>query len=104
MAYGYWKSGSADKESVFILHFRKPPFGSGFTIACGLAPAVELLERFRFAEDDLDYLPPPQPPFGSGFPIACGLAPAVELLERFRFAEDDLDYLATLQGNDGSPL
>jgi nicotinate phosphoribosyltransferase len=56
MAYGYWKSGTADKESVFLLHFRKPPFGSGFTIACGLAPAVELLERFRFAEDDLDYL------------------------------------------------
>jgi nicotinate phosphoribosyltransferase len=56
MAYGYWKSGMADREAVFLHHFRKPPFGSGFTIACGLAPAIEFLERFRFAEDDLEYL------------------------------------------------
>lgn len=56
MAYGYWKSGTWDRESVFLLHFRKPPFGSGFTVACGLAPAIEYLERFRFADDDLEYL------------------------------------------------
>lgn len=56
MAYGYWKAGTWDRESVFLLHFRKPPFGSGFTIACGLAPVIEFLERFRFAPDDLEYL------------------------------------------------
>ena len=56
MAYGYWKSGMWQREAVFLHHFRKPPFGSGFTIACGLAPAIEFLERFRFAEDDLGYL------------------------------------------------
>jgi nicotinate phosphoribosyltransferase len=56
MAYGYWKSGMWNREAVFLHHFRKPPFGSGFTIACGLAPAIEFLERFRFAEDDLAYL------------------------------------------------
>ncbi|HYU30593.1 MAG TPA: nicotinate phosphoribosyltransferase [Thermoanaerobaculia bacterium] len=56
MAYGYWKSGTWNREAVFLHHFRKPPFGSGFTIACGLAPAIEFLERFRFAEDDLEYL------------------------------------------------
>jgi len=56
MAYGYWKSGMASREAVFLHHFRKPPFGSGFTIACGLAPVIEFLERFRFAEDDLEYL------------------------------------------------
>jgi nicotinate phosphoribosyltransferase len=56
MAYGYLKSGSWNREAVFLLHFRKPPFGSGYTIACGLAPAIEFLERFRFAPDDLEYL------------------------------------------------
>ncbi len=56
MAYAYWKSGTADKEAVFHLHFRKPPFGSGFSLACGLAPAIELIEGFRFADDDLAYL------------------------------------------------
>src|SRR6185436_18428573 len=56
MAYGYWKAGTWDREAVFLLHFRKPPFGSGFTIACGLAPAIEFIERFRFTGDDLEYL------------------------------------------------
>lgn len=56
MAYGYWKTGTWDREAVFLLHFRKPPFGSGFTIACGLGPAIEFIERFRYAADDLEYL------------------------------------------------
>ena len=56
MAYGYWKSGTADKESVFHLFFRKNPFGGGFTLACGLAQAIEYLQQLRFEESDLDYL------------------------------------------------
>ena len=56
MAYGYWKSGMADKESVFHLYFRSSPFGSGFSIACGLGYVIELLENFAFADADLDYL------------------------------------------------
>jgi nicotinate phosphoribosyltransferase len=56
MAYGYWQTGTWRNEAVFHLHFRKPPFGSGFTLACGLAPAIELIESFRFSEDDLEYL------------------------------------------------
>jgi len=56
MAYGYWKSGAWTKEAVFHLHFRKPPFDSGFALACGLAPAIELVENFRFSEEDLAYL------------------------------------------------
>jgi nicotinate phosphoribosyltransferase len=56
MAYGYWKAGTWDHEAVFLLHFRKPPFGSGYTIACGLAPAIEFIERFHYAADDLEYL------------------------------------------------
>ena len=56
MAYGYWKSGTAEKEAVFHLFFRKNPFGGGFSVACGLAEAVEYLERFRFGADDLVYL------------------------------------------------
>ncbi len=56
MAYGYWKSGRAEQEAVFHLFFRKHPFKSGFTIACGLAPAIEFLQRFRFTDDDLAYL------------------------------------------------
>src|SRR5690606_22315975 len=35
---------------------RRQPFGGGYTVACGLGTALEYLERFRFADDDLAYL------------------------------------------------
>jgi nicotinate phosphoribosyltransferase len=56
MACAYWKSGTAEREAAFHLAFRKPPFNGGFTVACGLAAAIEYLNRWRFSEDDLDYL------------------------------------------------
>lgn len=56
MAHGYWKSGLADRESVFHLYFRKHPFGGDYTVACGLAQAVAFLRGFHFDESDLDYL------------------------------------------------
>src|SRR5207302_126688 len=43
-------------ESVFHLLFRRPPFESGFTIAAGLATALEYIRELRFTDDDLRYL------------------------------------------------
>ncbi len=56
MAFGYWKTGCQDRESVFHLFFRQAPFGGGFTVAGGLATVVEYLEGLRFDPDDLSYL------------------------------------------------
>jgi len=56
MAYGYWKAERLEDEAIFNLFFRKAPFGSGYTVACGLAPAVAYLDEFGFAADDLAYL------------------------------------------------
>ncbi len=56
MAYGYWKAGKGEQESVFHLFFRKAPFQGGFTVACGLEMAVDLLENFRLDESDIQYL------------------------------------------------
>lgn len=56
MAYGYWKSGTAEKEAVFNLYFRKNPFGGGFTIACGLANVMGYIDNFGFSKKDLRYL------------------------------------------------
>lgn len=56
MAYGYWKTGKAEQESVFHLFFRKNPFRSGFTLAAGLADAVAFLRGFQFTASDLAYL------------------------------------------------
>jgi nicotinate phosphoribosyltransferase len=56
MAYGYWKTGKADQEAVFHLHFRKQPFRGGFTLACGLADSIQYLRGFKFDKPDLAYL------------------------------------------------
>lgn len=56
MAYGYWKEGMAATEACFHLSFRRHPFRGGYTVACGLAQAVEYLESLAFSDDDLAYL------------------------------------------------
>ncbi|MFV8751181.1 nicotinate phosphoribosyltransferase [Nannocystaceae bacterium ST9] len=56
MAQGYWKLGRADQQAVFNLTFRKPPFGAGVALACGLAQAVEFIERFRYEGAQLEFL------------------------------------------------
>jgi nicotinate phosphoribosyltransferase len=56
MAYGYWKTGTLDREAVFHLFFRKNPFHGGYAVAAGLATAIDWLDAFRFTDDDLSYL------------------------------------------------
>jgi nicotinate phosphoribosyltransferase len=56
MAYCYWRADKHRDEAAFNLYFRAHPFGGGFTVACGLAYALEYLERFGFDPQDLDYL------------------------------------------------
>ncbi|HVV72286.1 MAG TPA: nicotinate phosphoribosyltransferase, partial [Verrucomicrobiae bacterium] len=84
MAYAYWASGAADKESVFHLSFRQAPFQGGFTIACGLASAIEYLQSLKFTDSDLEYLAKipgrdGKPLFTSGF---------LEYLKELRFGCD----------------
>lgn len=56
MAYGYWKKGLADRESVFHLCFRKKPFNGGFAVAAGLGIFMEFMENFHYSASDLAYL------------------------------------------------
>ena len=56
MAYGYWKNDLADRQAVFHLHFRKPPFEGGYAIACGLASVIDFLRGLSFGEEDVSYL------------------------------------------------
>src|SRR5947207_3267000 len=56
MAYGYWKSGMAEREAVFHLAFRKPPFEGGYAIACGLSSAIDYVKKLQFGDGDLAYL------------------------------------------------
>jgi nicotinate phosphoribosyltransferase len=56
MAYGYWKAGVAERRAAFHLFFRRNPFAGGYSVACGLATAAELLRELSFDPDDIDYL------------------------------------------------
>ena len=56
MAAAYHASGRAEQEAAFHLFFRTLPFKGGYAIAAGLGSAVEWLENFRFAADDIVYL------------------------------------------------
>lgn len=56
MAYGYWQQGMTQKEAVFYLSFRNPPFHGGFTVAAGLEYVIDFMEHFRFHDSDLEYL------------------------------------------------
>lgn len=56
MAYGYWKSGMADRKAVFHLFFRRIPFGGGFAVAAGLETVIDFIEHFRYSKEDIDYL------------------------------------------------
>src|SRR5438270_94552 len=49
-------AATAEKEACFHLSFRRNPFGGGFAVACGLAPAIEYIENLRFQDGDLEYL------------------------------------------------
>ena len=56
MACGYWKCGTAEREAAFHLTFRQNPFGGAFTVACGLAPAIDFFQDFRLSDSDRGYL------------------------------------------------
>ncbi|TGE27374.1 nicotinate phosphoribosyltransferase [Hymenobacter metallicola] len=56
MSYGYWKQGLQDREAVFHLYFRRPPFNGGYAVCAGLAYATDWLQNLRFSAEDLRYL------------------------------------------------
>ncbi|HZL05134.1 MAG TPA: nicotinate phosphoribosyltransferase, partial [Coriobacteriia bacterium] len=56
MASAYRHSGTDSLEASFHVSFRRNPFGSGFSVMCGLAQAIQFLERMRFTDEDLAYL------------------------------------------------
>src|SRR5262245_38236185 len=72
MACGYFKAGVTDHDAVFHVTFRQNPFVGQFTVASGLATAIDFLSAFRFTETDVDYLGSQRgndgkPLFDSGF-------------------------------------
>lgn len=56
MAYGFWKSGMAERSAVFHGHFRSAPFGGEYAVLAGTTPLWQWLQDFRFETQDIDFL------------------------------------------------
>ena len=56
MGQVYFKKGEAEQPAVFDYFFRKLPFNGGFAIFAGLETLLDILEDFRFTEEDLEFL------------------------------------------------
>jgi len=56
MAQAYYKNNMADSIGTFHLFFRKNPFGGNYAIAAGISDVIEVLENYRFEQEDIDYL------------------------------------------------
>ncbi|HWO72109.1 MAG TPA: nicotinate phosphoribosyltransferase [Dehalococcoidia bacterium] len=77
MLQAYFDEGLSG-EAVFDLFVRRLPPQRQFLVACGLEPALEYLEGFRFAEEDLAYLES----------LGRFTPPFLRWLEGFRFTGD----------------
>ena len=56
MAAGYYHEGIHERRAIFHLFYRTAPFDGNFAIAAGLPLAIDLIERYRFSVDDIQYL------------------------------------------------
>lgn len=56
MAQGYFLSGRKNEQACFDYFFRDIPFDGGYVIFSGLSDLFQILENFRFHEDEIQYL------------------------------------------------
>ena len=56
MGQAYFLDGLADKRACFDYFFRKLPFGGGYVVFAGLDDLLDVLERWHFSAEDIDYL------------------------------------------------
>jgi nicotinate phosphoribosyltransferase len=55
MMQGFYKN-DPQRQAVFDMFFRRHPFGGGYAIFAGLEPLLEVIENFRFSDNDINYL------------------------------------------------
>lgn len=56
MAQGYFLSDRKDERACFDYFFRDLPFDGGYVVFAGLSDLLQILQNFRFHEDELEYL------------------------------------------------
>ena len=56
MCYSYWKHNRHEEEAVFEISFRKYPFNGNFAVFTGLVECLDIISRYSFTADDIEYL------------------------------------------------
>lgn len=56
MAQGYYLSGRHEQPATFDYFFRSLPFDGGYVIFAGLSDLLQIVQDFKFHEDEIDYL------------------------------------------------
>ena len=56
MAQGYFSVGLTDRQSIFHMFYRTPPFGGRYVVAVGQASFADWLENHQFNSEDIRYL------------------------------------------------
>ena len=55
MMQGYLSSGNNERV-IFDVFYRTNPNGSGYSICCGLAQAIDYIKNLHFTDEDIEYL------------------------------------------------
>ena len=56
MAQGYFLSGRHEQTATFDYFFRSLPFDGGYVIFAGLSDLLQIIQDFKFHDDELEYL------------------------------------------------
>ena len=56
MAQGYCEHGMSQTQACFHMYFRNYPFKGGYAVACGMDQLAELVETYKFSDEDVTYL------------------------------------------------
>ena len=56
MAYSLWKQDMQDYQAAFHIYYRKALFKGGFAVFSGLDQVLDILNNFKFTEEDVDFL------------------------------------------------
>ena len=56
MAYSLWKQGMQNYQAAFHIYYRKALFKGGFAVFAGLDQILEILNNFKFTEEDVEFL------------------------------------------------
>ncbi|KAI0980769.1 hypothetical protein GJ496_010873 [Pomphorhynchus laevis] len=62
MVYALWMNGKHEQHAVFEAFFRRCPFGGEFCIFAGLSECLNLIKKFQYSSDNLNWLKNALPP------------------------------------------